>query len=245
MRFDKSKGSPEPVLALDRMPERENNDPLVDLRIVAPHLKIVRPQTIPWCRKRVAEMAGEAALRLPKGFILGITDAWRPIERQRRIYDFMWNCALEAFPGRDFASLRRTVNRWVAPPYRKAPPGHCTGAALDVHLLDAEGEVVDVSAPYDRFGAAPTYAFGLTPEAHEKRMILVNAMLSAGFSNCRDEWWHYSYGDAGWAVRVGRPYCIYGLIHLEPEHFVEQEILAEEAMKERTNPFIPRQENRK
>ncbi len=48
-------------------------------------------------------------------------------------------------------------------------------------------------------------------------MILVEAMLGAGFSNCRDEFWHYSYGDAAWAVRTGAPYCIYGLIELPPE----------------------------
>jgi D-alanyl-D-alanine dipeptidase len=238
MRFDKTKGRPEPVLALDKMPELENGDPLVDLRVVAPHIKVVRPQTIPWCRKRVAEMASEAALKLPKGYQLGVTEGWRPIDRQWRIYEFMWKSAEEAFPDRSFSSLRRTVNRWVAPPNRKAPPGHCTGAALDVNLLDESGEVVDVSAPYERFQAAPTYALGINSDALEKRMMLVETMLSVGFSNCRDEWWHYSYGDAGWAVRMAQPICFYGLIHLEMEHYEEQEELAEEAMKERTNPFL-------
>lgn len=210
----------------------------MDLREVAPNLRILRPQTIPWCRKRVAEMAAEAASKLPNGYWLGITDAWRPFERQQRIYAFMWNSAIEAFPERDHAALRRTVNRWVAPPHRKAPPGHCTGAALDVALLDANGETIDVSAPFDRFKAAPTYSFGLTDEAERNRMILVDTMLSAGFSNCRDEWWHYSFGDSGWAVRMGEPFCFYGLATLPKELYEEQERLAEEAMKERTNPFL-------
>jgi D-alanyl-D-alanine dipeptidase len=236
--WDKTKGRPEPVLALDRMPEHENGDPLVDLRVVAPHIKLVRPQTIPWCRKRVAEMAAEAALKLPSGFQLGVTEGWRPMDRQWRIYEFFWQAALEAFPNRTYASLKRTVNRFVAPPNRKHPPGHCTGAALDVNLLDMEGEPVNVSAPFDRFHGAPTYTFGLEPEAHERRMILVETMLSVGFSNCRDEWWHYSYGDAGWAVRMDQPFCVYGLVHLAPEHYEEQELLAQEAMKDRVNPFL-------
>jgi len=201
MRWDRTKGKPEPVRALDLVPLRENNEPLVDLRKVAPNLKIMRPQTIPWARKTVAEMAVRAANSLPKGYGLGITDAWRPLERQQRIYDWMTRAAQEAFPQRDHASLRRTVNRWVAPPYRKSPPGHCTGAALDVALLDANGEAIDVSTPFERFKAAPTFTQGLSREAERDRMILLNAMLKAGFSNCRDEWWHYSYGDAGWAVR--------------------------------------------
>jgi D-alanyl-D-alanine dipeptidase len=50
-------------------------------------------------------------------------------------------------------------------------------------------------------------------------MILHDAMLNAGFSNCRDEWWHYSYGDAGWAVRTGRSICMFGYVEpAEPEY---------------------------
>jgi D-alanyl-D-alanine dipeptidase len=37
-------------------------------------------------------------------------------------------------------------------------------------------------------------------------------MLGAGFSNCHEEYWHYSFGDAAWALRTGSPYCFYGLI---------------------------------
>lgn len=238
IRWDRTRGRPEPVLALDRIPEKESGEPLVDLREVAPHVVIVRPQTIPFCRLTVARMVADAGLRLQEKYRLGVTDAWRPRSRQVRIYEWMSACAAEAFPERGPVSLRRTVNRWVAPPDRKAPPGHCTGAAVDVVLLDQSGEVVDVSAPYERFVAAPTYSLGLTEEAHMARMVLVEAMLGAGFSNCRDEWWHYSYGDAGWAVRTGAPDCLYGEVSLPPELFAEQELIAEQALRERTNPFL-------
>ena len=68
-------------------------------------------------------------------------------------------------------------------------------------------------------------------------MILVDAMLGAGFSNCRDEWWHYSYGDAGWAVRMGFDECFYGIA--EPHDF---DYLALDApwlktLQERPSPF--------
>lgn len=239
MRWDRSKGRPEPVAALDRVPVRENHEPLVDLRLTAPNVAVIRPQVIPFLRRRVAEMLAEAAELIPHPFRLGVIDAWRPFERQQKIYEFMTKSAKEAFPERGHAQIRRTVNRFVAPPHRKSPPGHCTGAAVDVNLLDGKGEVVDVSAPFDRFSAAPTYSFGLTHHALEHRMMLVEAMLTAGFSNCRDEWWHYSYGDAGWAVRMEEPFCVYGLTTMDPELYVEQERLWEEAAKERKNPFLP------
>lgn len=236
--WDRSKGAPEPIRALNRIMEQEGGEPLVDLRAAAPSVAIVRPQTIPFCRRAVAEMMEKAAKTLRGGFKLGVVDAWRPIERQQRIYDFMLRSAMEAYPTRSHASLRRTICRWVAPTDQKAPPGHCTGGALDVWLLTESGEPADVTSPYGRFRAARTYSLGLSPEAHKNRMLLVETMLGLGFSNCRDEWWHYSYGDAGWAVRVGSPTCIYGLASLDGDIYAEQERLSEEAMRKRPNPFL-------
>lgn len=237
MNWDRTKGRPEPIAALNRIHERENGEPLVDIRKVAPSIKLMRPQVIPFVRQRVAEMCEEAAGCFPDGFHLALVEGWRPIERQQRIYDFMWNAAQEAFPHRDHKALRRTVCRWVAPTDQKAPPGHCTGAAVDVWLVDDTGEQIDVTSPFDRFRSAPTYANGLSESALRNRMILVDAMLSVGFSNCRDEWWHYSFGDAGWAVRAGESACFYGLAHLPKDLYSELERLHEEGMKERVNPF--------
>jgi zinc D-Ala-D-Ala dipeptidase len=238
-KWDRSKGRPEPIRALNCVRELENGEPLVDVRSVAPSLRLARPQVIPYVRETVGQMCELAARKLPKGVYLGLVEGWRPIERQQRIYDFMWAAAREAFPHRDHAALRRTVCRWVAPTDQKAPPGHCTGAAVDVWLLDEEGEMIDVSSPFDRFQAAPTFAHGLSLQAHKNRMLLVETMLEVGFSNCRDEWWHYSYGDAGWAVRTGRDECFYGLAELEPELYHDLERLHTESMKERQNPFLP------
>ena len=237
-KWDRTRGRPEPIAALNRIPERENGEPLVDLREHAPSVRIGRPQVIPYVRRQVAEMIERAARKLPSGLYLGVVEGWRPLDRQQRIFDFVMESAVEAFPDRDHAALRRTVCRWVAPTDQKAPPGHCTGAAVDVNLQDEAGEVIDVSAPYVRHSSARTFTLGLTEEAQRMRMLLYETMTSEGFSNCRDEWWHYSYGDAGWAVRLDKPECFYGHIELEPELYLEQEKLAAEAMRERTNPFL-------
>lgn len=237
LKWDRKKGRPEPIRLLNQIQELENGEPLVDVRSAAPSIKIIRDQVIPYVRRTVAEMCEEAARRLPAGVYLGLVEGWRPIERQQRIYDFMWKAATEAFPHRDHAALRRTVCRWVAPTDQKAPPGHCTGAAVDVWLVDETGEPMDVSSPYDRFEAAPTYSHGLSEVAERNRMLLVETMLGVGFSNCRDEWWHYSWGDAGWAVRVGETKCVYGLAKLDPVIYEELERMHAEAMKDRPSPF--------
>lgn len=223
---------------MERVREEESGEPLVALAEYAPSVRLARPQLIPWARRSVAEMVEQAAQSLPPGIVLEVTDAWRPLSRQRMIHEWMSRCALEVFPHLSHAALRRKVNRWVAPYDSKAPPGHCTGGALDVILVNVEGEPLDMSSPYTRFQAAPTYSLGLSDTARRNREMLVSAMLGAGFSNCRDEWWHYSYGDAGWAVRTGATACMYGLTELPEELYQEQQEAWLRALAERTNPFL-------
>ncbi len=237
MKWDRSKGRPEPIAALNRVVEKDNGEPLVDIRKVAPKVKIFREATIPYVRESVAAKMKRAATELPRGYFLSLTEGWRPLERQRLIYEFMTRSLLEIKPQLDRATLRRTINRWVAPVDQKAPPGHCTGAAVDVYLVDKDNEPYDVTSPFTRFGSGPTYLFGLTETAQKNRMLLVETMLAAGFSNCRDEWWHYSYGDAGWAVRTGRKRCFYGLAELPEELYREQQRLWVIERRKRKNPF--------
>lgn len=238
MKWDRSKGRPEPIRALNKILERENGEPLVDLRQVAPSLLAMRPGTLTWCRQTVAEMAEQAARALPRGLKFGYSEAWRPLVRQTLIYDAMWNWLAEARPGLDRVTMRRIVCKWVAPVDQKAPPGHCTGAALDLYLLDSQNEPMDVISPFSRFQAGPTYVYGLTEDAQRNRDLLVNTLLEAGFSNCRDEFWHYSYGDAGWAVRTGQSTCHYGLVELDPKYWSENQALWESTFYERPNPFL-------
>jgi len=237
--WDRTKGRPEPIRALNLIRETDNGEPLVHISEVCPSVRLVRDSVIPYVRETVGLMCEHAAKRLPEGVFLGLIEGWRPLSRQQRIYDFMWRNAVEAFPQRNHAALRRTVCRWVAPTDQKAPPGHCTGAAVDVWLVDENMEPLDVTSPYDRFLAAPTYTLGLTETAQHNRTLLVESMLDAGFSNCRDEWWHYSYGDAGWAVRLGHSECIYGNAQLELSLYEELERLHAEGMSDRPNPFLP------
>ncbi len=110
------------------------------------------------------------------------------------------------------------TNRFFAPPDAKAPPGHCTGAAVDVSLLDREtGEFLDMRTPLEGWNGAPTAVKGLSPEAAENRRTLCYLMYSTGLSNCRDEFWHWSYGDSAWSVRTGSRTACYGLIEPPPD----------------------------
>ncbi len=238
MKWDRSQGRPEPIRALNRVKESDNGEPLVDMKLACPSVKALRPGTLTWCRESVAEMAEAAARSLPSGIFLAYSEAWRPWKRQKMIYDQMFEMLEEARPGLSYAAKRRIVCRWVAPVDQKAPPGHCTGAALDVYLIDKDGEQLDMVSPYERFNAAPTHVLGLTETARSNRMLMYETMLAVGFSNCRDEFWHYSFGDAGWAVRTGHDSCQYGLVTLDEALWHEAQVAWEEAFATRPNPFL-------
>ena len=44
------------------------------------------------------------------------------------------------------------------------------------------------------------------------RKIMFNALRRAGLSNVQNEFWHWSFGDIGWARRSKQKYAIYGVI---------------------------------
>lgn len=236
--WDRSRGRPEPIRALNKVLEQECGEPLVAIAEACPRVKVLRPQVIPWLRASVCAKLHAASLSLPEGIFLSVWDAWRSLDRQRQIYEWMTACALEAQPDLTPSALRRKVNRWVAPWAEPAPPGHCTGAAVDVVLVNEQGDELDIISPYERFAAAPTYVYGLSEEAQRNRDLLVSTMLAQGFSNCRDEYWHYSYGDAGWAVREGLSHCIYGIAPLDPKSYAEQDELWRRRLLARPNPFL-------
>lgn len=86
-----------------------------------------------------------------------------------------------------------------------APPGgtgsmHNYGAAVDLSLVDANGELVDMGTPYDFFGplAQPRYEDKymkegkLTKKQLQSRWLLRKAMRKAGFHMIMSEWWHFN-----------------------------------------------------
>lgn len=222
-KWDRKKGRPEPISALNKILEQENGEEFVDLRLIAPNAVVDKEHIIPYCRVTVAEMLHSATEKIPDYLHLAVTEAWRPISRQKGIYNKMMELVEEKYPKAPYALKKRMVNRFVAPYDQKAPPGHCTGAALDVWLVDQNYERIDVSSPYTFAQSAATYSLGLSQDAQKNREILVNAMLDSGFSNCRDEFWHYSYGDAGWAVRIGESQCFYGMVNLPDNQYAHHE----------------------
>lgn len=208
----------EPVTALRRIPIIECNEPLVDFRTFCPGLLLdearftYRRETL--LRKGVAERLNEAISRVPKGLKLAMLEGWRAPHIQRRMYLAVKARLREQHPEWNAAQLTRKANQFTAPMSKVVPPPHTTGAALDVFVARPDGTLLNHVAPYERYDIKGflTNAPGLAQEAREARDILRRCFVDTGITNYPSEYWHWSYGDQGWAYRGGHEHAIYDSI---------------------------------
>ena len=206
---------------LDAVVIIDNGEPLVDFLENAPPRLVFAPThpvfdlaRVHLLRASVARMIHEAARALPDGMFLQIVEGYRPIETQRLMFAHSLERARERFPDADEATILREAGRYSAPPDAITPPPHITGGAVDLGILDANGERLDVISPYEMMDQrqAAMNARGLSETAEKNRALLRSILEPTGLTNYADEWWHWSYGDNGWALRVGAPNALYDKI---------------------------------
>lgn len=208
----------EPLAKLRRVPINECGEPLVNplelsgrLHMAPKHERFGDIPRSPYVRRRVAEMLAAAAEALPSGLAIHIVQGWRSLAQQRHFYDEVRKELQEQHPSWDKAALHRALHRLVAPPDDPAPPPHITGGAVDVYLVNRDGNRLDVTSPYEwNAHSAPTSFAGISDDAKENRRLMREVFESAGLTNYAGEWWHWSFGDQGWALRTGAAFAVYG-----------------------------------
>jgi len=163
-------------------------------------------------RSGLARRLEAASERLPDDVALHVVEGHRPVSAQREIIERYRAELLAEHDGLAGDELARLVSRFVAP-LGVAP--HIAGAAVDVTLVDAEGEELEMGTAID---ATPEQSGGacyfssprICEEARRNRSLLAYALSEAGLVNYPTEWWHWSYGDRYWALVTGAPAGIYG-----------------------------------
>ncbi len=213
----------EPVSELRHVKIIECGEPLVDYLDFCPRLVRTRPvfkyryETV--VRESVAQKLCAAAKALPRKYRLGVLEGWRPHHIQRRMYLRTWNRFKSLHPDWSEVQLKRVVNRYTAPMNDRVPPPHSTGGAVDMFLLDDDNNELDMRSPYENWDrhAFHTVVHDLTKEAQRNRDVFIKALTEGGMTNYPSEFWHWSYGDQGWAYRTGAKHAIYGVV--EPPNY--------------------------
>lgn len=162
-----------------------------------------------------------------------IFDAYRPLAVQQYMvdYTFAQTVAAQGIPPEQLteaqrqAILEQVYQFWAVPSHNpKTPPPHSTGAAIDITLVNAAGERVDMGSPIDEMSprSYPDYfaeeskfanqehapdgkiSVAIRSTFHQHRQLLKQTMLQAGFRQHPREWWHFSFGDQLWAWRMNQ-----------------------------------------
>lgn len=68
-----------------------------------------------------------------------------------------------------------------------------TGGAVDITLVDLEGNELDMGTTFDFFGKEAHHAYqGFSSEVLSNRKLLKETMEKHGFLSITSEWWHYN-----------------------------------------------------
>lgn len=168
-----------------------------------------------YVRSELARRLERAAASLDNTYKLVVRAGHRPIEVQRTI---LAECAEDYKKDHPDVTDEEALNHartFVSDPDRTLPP-HVCGAAVDVELIDATtGKLVDFGGKMNDDNEKSYLHYpDLTKTQKDNRLILLRAMVGAGFASCMPEWWHYSYGDQVWAWFYGESQSLYSPIDL-------------------------------
>ena len=106
------------------------------------------------------------------GYRIKIFDAYRPQEAQEKLWAHT--------PDPDF----------LANPASGSP--HSRGVALDLTLLDVNGNELDMGTEFDAFTPKSYHGnLEISAQAQNNRHILLGLMTASGWDFYSHEWWHY------------------------------------------------------
>ncbi len=209
----------EPLELLIPIPIEDNGEELVDVFQYAPEMRWLYESPrfdfprYGLGRESVARMLANAQSLLPSGLHLLVIGVFRPFATQKAMYDIVMAEQREKNPHWSEEFLTQYINVFSAPPIWDTPPPHTTGGAVDLGIVDKAGERLDFTSPYPMgWESAPMMKEGLSDEARKNRDLLAGVLLESGLTNFRGDWWHWSYGEPGWALRGNHPAALYGAI---------------------------------
>lgn len=170
-------------------------------------------------RKTVFEKLCAVQDSLPHGYRLRLYEGYRSLSVQKMLFDNEYARVAVRYPNESPAFLFHETTRLVSPVINFDgsinTPAHNTGAAVDVEIIDKNGDLVDMGmACKDWIDVNPdlclTHYQDISEHAKANRQLLLDVMHAQGFVNYATEWWHFSYGDRYWAFHKKVDKAIYG-----------------------------------
>jgi len=163
------------------------NIELVDVRTIIPNIeyylilatpdnfagKPLYDRDVPLLQRSTAEKLKKAQdIFQQDGYRIKLYDAYRPSAVSGIMYDIV-----------------RDTN-YVA---RAGTSSHNRGAAVDMSLVDADGNELEMPSPMHTFNSTShRNSRDMSEEARSNMVYMTGVMVSVGFTTLQSEWWHFS-----------------------------------------------------
>ncbi len=172
-------------------------------------------------RKTIFEKLCRAERDLPNGWRLRLYEGFRSLAVQQMLFEQEYHRVLCRLPDVSDEDRFHETTRLISPVRHmdgslNIPP-HNTGAAIDIEILTAHGELLDMGmTAKDWVTVSPelcmTKCSLIDKKTQKNRDFLLELMQAHGFVNYPTEWWHFSYGDRYWAYFSNAPSAMYGSV---------------------------------
>lgn len=220
------------------IPANENNDPVVDLRHqtkiqIGPSPEIPNNTDYTKMRKPVYEKLLHAQELLTPGIFFCLYEGYRSLSLQKMLFENRYGIIQANHPDWSREQLFIETIKMVSPITNldgsiNVPP-HSTGAAVDVYLIDENGDALDMGIhPKEWMEDTDdllsfTNSTAISSEAKKNREIMSMVLAQAGFVNYPTEYWHWSYGDRYWAYHKNQSCAFYSTITDDGAVLLEQQ----------------------
>ncbi len=111
------------------------------------------------------------------GYKIKVFDCYRSLDVQKKMWKIVNNPSYVANP--------------------KTGSVHNRGKAVDLTLVDLDGNELEMGTGFDFFGPKAGHNYKrLSTKILKNRLYLKNIMIKSGFSPLSSEWWHYNLNDS-------------------------------------------------
>lgn len=207
------------------IPIVENHESFIDMKdqtLVAygPSPEIPNNTDYTKVRKTIYEKLVQAQALLPHDLKFCLYEGYRSLTLQNILFEERFKRVKAQHPQWTQQQIFQETTRLVSPIVNldgsKNIPPHSTGAAIDVYLVNQQGQPVNMGIhPKDWMAdingtLSKTSSQKISMEARHYRKIMSHALSTVGFVNYPTEYWHWSYGDRYWAYSKQEKHAIYG-----------------------------------
>ena len=111
---------------------------------------------------------------IEKGYRIKLFDCYRPLDIQKKMWEILPN------------------TNYVANPKRGSK--HNRGTAVDITLVDDNGDELNMGTKFDFFGKEAHHSYlNHTEEVLQNRKLLKETLSKHNFRSIYTEWWHYEF----------------------------------------------------